>query len=93
MTVLFFPAGSLALGNDTLDGLSSGWELLCSALTGPDSVGMIRSSSATGSADGSTLVEVAAEVDLTVEEAAAACEATAAGLGAAVDTSLKYKTV
>ena len=50
-------------------------------------VGNSRSNSATGSADGSDLLVVVV-VDLNVEDAAASFEA-AAGLGAAVDTSLR----
>ena len=76
ITVLFFPP--LALVKGTLGGLSNVGE-----------VGRSRSSSATGSADGSALIVVAGEVDFTVEDAATASEATAAGLGAAVDTSLR----
>ena len=88
ITVLFFPplsaVGSLALGNDTLEGLSSVWELLCSMTDSVEEVGRSRSNSATGSADGSALVVVVEAV-----EVAAVCEATAAaGLGAAVETSL-----
>ena len=52
-----------------------------------EEVGNSRSNSATGSADGSDLLVVVV-VDLNVEDAAASFEA-AAGLGAAVDTSLR----